>query len=71
MDKICYRNPSKSEVIGRCGGNEKTDWPPRTNKSWMLKKKFIHLIGVALTGDLDRRTRWSLSYCHIVYRWYK
>jgi len=21
MDKICYRNPSKSEVIGRCVGH--------------------------------------------------
>ena len=25
MDNIWYRNPSKSEVIGRCGGNEKTE----------------------------------------------
>jgi len=24
MDKIWDRNPSKSEVIGRCGGDEKT-----------------------------------------------
>ena len=24
MDKIWYINPSKSEVIGRCGGYEKT-----------------------------------------------
>ena len=23
MDKIWYRNPSKSEVIGRCDGDEK------------------------------------------------
>ena len=23
LDKIWYRNPSKSEVIGRCGGDEK------------------------------------------------
>ena len=23
MDKIWYRNTSKSEVIGRCGGDEK------------------------------------------------
>ena len=23
MDKIWNRNPSKSEAIGRCGGNEK------------------------------------------------
>jgi len=25
MDKIWYRNPSKSEVIGRCGGDEKSE----------------------------------------------
>ena len=24
MDKIWYENPSKSEVIGPCGGDEKT-----------------------------------------------
>jgi len=38
MDKIWYRNPSKSEVIGRCGGDEKTEWPRRIDKSQMLKK---------------------------------
>ena len=27
MDNIWYENPSKSEVIGRCGGDEKTEWP--------------------------------------------
>ena len=25
MDTIWYRNPSKSELIGRCGGDEKTN----------------------------------------------
>ena len=25
MDKIWYRNPSKSDVIRRCAGDEKTD----------------------------------------------
>jgi len=25
MDMIWDRNPSKSEVIGRCGGDEKTE----------------------------------------------
>jgi len=25
MDKIWYRNTSKSGVIGRCGGDEKTN----------------------------------------------
>ena len=33
MDKIWDRNPSKSKVIGRCGGDQKT------NKSQTLKKK--------------------------------
>jgi len=33
MDKIWYRNPSKSEVIGRCGGDEKNEWPRRTDKN--------------------------------------
>jgi len=37
MDKIWYRNPSKMEVIGRCGRDEKTEWPRRTNKSWTLQ----------------------------------
>ena len=32
MDKIWYRNPSKSEVIGHCGGDEKNE------KSRTLKK---------------------------------
>ena len=39
MDKIWYRNPSKSEVIGRCGGDEKIDWPRRTDKKLKAKKK--------------------------------
>ena len=25
MDKIWYRNPSKSEIIGRCGEDEKNE----------------------------------------------
>ena len=37
MDKIWYRNPSKSEVIGLCGGDENTEWPRRTDKSRTLK----------------------------------
>ena len=38
MDKIWYRNPSKSEVIGCCGGYIKTEWPRRTDNSLTLKK---------------------------------
>jgi len=33
MDKIWNKHPSKSEVIGRCGGDWKTEWPRRTHKS--------------------------------------
>ena len=32
-------NPSKSEVIGRCGGDEKNEWSRRTDKSRTQKKK--------------------------------
>ena len=39
MDKILYRNPSKSEVIGRCGGDGKNEWPRRTDKTSNAKKK--------------------------------
>ena len=39
MDKIWDGNPSKSEVIGRCDGDEKNEWPRITDaKSRMLKK---------------------------------
>ena len=37
MDKIWYRNPSKSEVIGRCGGDEKTNDDAEPTKSRTLK----------------------------------
>ena len=39
MDNIWYKNPSKSEVIGRCGGDEINEWPRRTDKGRTLKKK--------------------------------
>jgi len=48
MDKIWYRNPSKSEVsevIGRCGGDEKNEWPRRTDWSRTLKKKQKKTVG--------------------------
>jgi len=37
MDKIWYRNSSKSEIIGRCGGDEKPEWPRITDKTRTLK----------------------------------
>ena len=39
MDKIWDRNPSKSEVIGHCHGDEKTEWPRRTDKCQTKNKK--------------------------------
>ena len=39
MDKIWDRNPSKSYVIGRCGGDENTEWPRRTDTSRTLNNK--------------------------------
>jgi len=36
MDKIWHRNPWKSKVTGRCGGDEKTKWPRRADKSRSL-----------------------------------
>ena len=38
MDNIWDGNPLKSQVIGRCGGDEKTEWSLVTDKSRMLKK---------------------------------
>ena len=33
MDKIWYRNPSKSELIGRCGRDEKKQLTTQADKS--------------------------------------
>ena len=42
MDKIRDRNPSKSEVIGRFGGDEKKESPHRTDKSRTLNNNTVH-----------------------------
>jgi len=40
MDKIWYRNPSKSEAFSRCGGDEKNpEWSRRTDKKSNAKKQ--------------------------------
>ena len=43
MDKIWYKNSSKSDVIGRCGGEEKekTNDHAEPTKVERLKKKMI------------------------------
>ena len=40
MDTIWYRNPSKSEVIGRCGGDE-NNWMTTQNRQKSNAKKQI------------------------------
>jgi len=37
MDKIWYRNPSKSEVIGRCVGDEKKRMTTQIPQKWNAK----------------------------------
>ena len=39
MDNIWYRNPSKSEVIGRCGGDEKNRMITQNRQKSNAKKK--------------------------------
>ena len=39
MDNSGIENPSKSEVIARYDGDEKTEWSRRTDKSRTIKKK--------------------------------
>ena len=39
MDKIWYRNPSKSEVIGRCAGMKKTNDHVEPTKVERLQKE--------------------------------
>ena len=38
MDKIWYRNPSKSEVIGHCGGDEKSRMTTQNRQKSNAKK---------------------------------
>ena len=39
MDKIWYRNPSKSEVIGRCGVDEKPRMTTQNRQMSNAKKE--------------------------------
>ena len=43
MDKIWYRNPSKSEVIGRCGGDEKKRMTTQNRQKSNAKYFFIYI----------------------------
>jgi len=39
MDKIWYRNPSKSGIIDRCGGDEKTEMTTQNQQKSNAKTK--------------------------------
>ena len=61
MDKIWDRNPSKSEVIGRCGGDEKkrNDHAEPTKSERLkkiLKKKEKRPLNIKKTRHLDQST---------------
>jgi len=63
MDKIWDRNPSKSEVIGCCGGDEKTEWPSRTDKKSNAKK--IHkqircMLSIRYESDVNLWKIWDI-----------
>ena len=47
MHNIWDRNPSKSEVIGRCGGDEKNERQSRTLKEKL--KKTLQYMNIKLT----------------------
>ena len=44
MDKIWVRNPSKSEVIGRCGGDKKTKMAMQKRQNSNAKNKLKELL---------------------------
>ena len=58
--KSRIENPSKSEVIGRCGGDEKNEWPRRSDKSRTLKNTKKQ------QQDLAIPSAWS-SFTHLSY----
>ena len=59
--KSGIENPSKSEVIGRCGRDEKTEWPHGTDKkvksffwsySFILPVSFYNLLQNVSSNNL-------------------
>ena len=52
MDKIWYRNPSMSEVIGRCGGDEKT--MTTKNRQKLNAKKKAYRITILLKSTKSK-----------------
>ena len=53
MDTIWDRNPSKSEVIDRCGGDEKTRMTTQNRQMSNAKKTQQHLVIHPWTFEYD------------------
>jgi len=64
MDKIWYRNPSKSEVIGHCVGDAKTEWPRRTDKSRKKLEKHTYFCNNDRVHK-EKYTRWGSKARHV------
>ena len=62
MDKIWYRNPLKSEVIGRCGGYEKTNDHTELTKVERLKNKNVDRSGGFSKWDFKFGLSSSVEY---------
>ena len=79
MDKIWDRNPSKSEVIGCCGGDKKTAWPRRTGKSQILKKERKERSTVLSNGCMGKsvplfksaQSLFIFTLAVVAFQWYK
>ena len=57
MDKIWDRNPSKSELIGRCGGDEKTNDHAKPTivkckKEWLVFWRSEHNFPILIQSKL-------------------
>ena len=68
MGKIWDRNPSKSEVIGRCGGDEKTRMPTQNRQKSNAQKTKINFSPEreTLPNNLPYYTRVGVLQCHVI-----
>ena len=70
MDKIWYRNPSKSEVIGRCDGDEKLNDHAEPTKVERIKKniKKTQPLSCVLILFAIVHSYLTLTLCNLLYR---
>ena len=71
MDKIWYRNPSKSEVIGRCSGDEKkrmtTQNRQKSNAKKLLKKISMNIPQFVMLMLYISTRRQPMKSSHLFY----